>query len=106
MKAYTHWVMGTLAAIAACAVLAAEPVKTRFNIDSQALSSALNECARQGNREILFSPDLLQSLRTRGVHGEFSLTDALDQLLEGTNLRYRMTDADTILIEGRAAAPS
>jgi iron complex outermembrane recepter protein len=101
MKRDMRWITAFLTLSVAIAAVGAEPVKRRFNIASQALSSALNECARQGDREILFAPDVVENLRTAGVRGELSLTDALDRLLAGTDLSYRMTDGRTILVERR-----
>lgn len=85
---------------------AEEPPKTRFDIASQDLATALNEYALQGNREILFSPEIVQSVRTAGVRGEYTVVAALGKLLEGTGLQFRLTDTDTILVERGAYADS
>ncbi|MBL8266498.1 TonB-dependent receptor [Steroidobacter sp.] len=87
-------------------VTAQDLARARFDIEQQSLSSALNECARQAGREILFAPNLVQSLQTEGVRGEYTVTEALDRLLKGTNLRFRVTGEDTILIESASSAGS
>ena len=78
--------------------LADEAVK-HFNIDSQVLSAALNEFARQSDRQILFSTDVVDAKRTDGVRGDLAPEDALKLLLKGTGLTFRVTADHTILVE-------
>lgn len=92
---------------------AAAEKRIQFNIVAQDLASALNEFARQSAQELLFSTDLAASKRTSGIVGEFAPTDALKALLQGTGLRYRVNNDNTILIEKgdfdsawRAGSPS
>ena len=70
-----------------------------FNIEQQSLSTALNEFARQSDRQILFSTDVANAKRTRGIKGELEPEAALRQLLKGTGLTFRVTADDTILVE-------
>lgn len=71
----------------------------QFEIPPQSLASALQSFGVQSQRQVLFKPSLAQGKRTRGVTGAQSVTAALDLLLAGTGLRYRVTEGGTILIE-------
>lgn len=91
----------TVAAIlgqSSIAAAQAHPGAKRFDISDQLLASALNEFARQSNRQILFSTDVVDAKRTRGVKGDLEPEAALRELLKGTGLTYRVT-AGTILVE-------
>jgi iron complex outermembrane receptor protein len=70
-----------------------------FDIQSQELAAALGEFARQSDRQILFSTEVAASKRTRGIRGELEPEVALRQLLQGTDLTFRITADDTILVE-------
>ncbi|WP_380872092.1 TonB-dependent receptor [Sphingomonas sp. DBB INV C78] len=75
----------------------------RIDIDVQPLGSALNRLAVQGQRQILFTPDLVANQRAPAVHGTMPTEAALTRLLDGTGLQYRSQD-NVLLIE-RAPAP-
>jgi iron complex outermembrane receptor protein len=99
---------GVPAAIVAALVAAqgqavAQTPRIPFDIEGQQLASALHEFARQSDRQILFSNDVVQTRRTRGVKGELSPDTALAELLKDTGLKYRETSDGTILIENAAA---
>ena len=47
-----------------------------FNIEQQSLSSALNEFARQSDRQILFSTAVANAKRTRGIKGDLEPEEA------------------------------
>ena len=82
---------------AAMAVPSGEPKP--FDIGGQPLNSALGEFARQSNRQILYSTEVVLAKRTGGVKGELSAESALKMLLQGTGLTFRVTADDTILVE-------
>jgi outer membrane receptor protein involved in Fe transport len=71
----------------------------RFDIEQQSLSTALNEFARQSDRQILFSTAVANAKRTHGIRGDLEPEDALRQLLKGTGLTFRVTSDNTILVE-------
>jgi len=78
-------------ALLAAVVLIAPPAradeaKKSFNIPAQDLSAALREFARQSNREILFSSDVVHGKATKGVQGDLIADTALSKLLAGTGL--------------------
>jgi iron complex outermembrane receptor protein len=71
----------------------------RFDIEQQSLSTALNEFARQSDRQILFSTAVANAKRTHGIRGDLEPEDALRRLLKGTGLTFRVTSDHTILVE-------
>jgi len=79
-------------------VAAADGLKT-FNIERQSLSSALNEFARQSERQILFSTEIVRSKQARPIKGQLEAEAALRLLLKGTGLKFRVTSDNTILVE-------
>ena len=82
------WSSAAVAALTMMATPAAGAQQLRkFDIAGGTLARALNVFARQANREIIFSSDLVAGKRTRGVRGDLMPHDALDALLQGTGLR-------------------
>ena len=77
-----------------------------FAIEPQALSSALLEFADQSGLELLFDARIAQGQMTKGAEGRFTPEAALRQLLAGSGLSYRFTDATTVTLERAASEPS
>jgi outer membrane receptor protein involved in Fe transport len=84
--------------VAAALAHADDPARS-FDIPAQDMQSALNEFARQSDRQILFSTDVAASRHTAGVKGQLAPEAALEQLLKGTGLRFRVTADRAILVE-------
>lgn len=72
-----------------------------FDIPAQSLASALQELGRQGNLQVLFSPETVQGLRSSPVKGRFSPTQAAGELLRNSGIRYSVQD-NTLIISGAA----
>ena len=53
------------------------------------LGQALTRFSEQSDRDILFTPDLVAGLRTRGVSGAMGSAAALTALLSGSDLSWR-----------------
>src|SRR5258708_11620380 len=91
-----------LAVVAAVALIAppaqADEVKTTFNIPAEDLSTALREFARQSSREILFSSEVAQGKKTKGVKGDLTADAALTKLLAGTGLVVAKSANGTTLV--------
>ena len=93
--------------LAACAAIALAPTmahaqtgdRVRYNITSRDLGTALTELARQSNREIYFPADLTRGRRAPRLTGQLTVEQALDRLLQGTGLRYRINSSGAITIE-------
>jgi hemoglobin/transferrin/lactoferrin receptor protein len=66
-------------------------VATRtYNIPPQSLDSAVPLFARQSGRQITADAAALQGLATQGLQGTLSFDEALQRLLAGTGLSYRV----------------
>jgi iron complex outermembrane receptor protein len=70
------------------AELAAE-VKA-YRIPAGSVTAALNRLADANGAQLVYKSRLTRDLATSGVSGEFTLEGALDHLLAGTGLRYRL----------------
>lgn len=80
-----------------------------YNIAPQSLDSAVPLFARQSGRQITADAAALQGLATQGVQGTLSFDEALQRLLAGTGLSYRIVSGTTIALQrpGQSdAAPS
>lgn len=80
----------------------AQPVaeKRSYNIEAQALGSALSSYAEQSGIEIIFTPDAVRGKRSNALRGSYSPAEALTLLLRGTGLAARRGSETTILVEG------
>lgn len=75
-----------LAALLSAGVAHAEPVK--LDIPAQSLASALREFGKQAGLEVLYSPDVVKGVKSRGVSGSLEPEEALDTLLQGSGISY------------------
>ncbi|WP_369059293.1 TonB-dependent receptor [Caulobacter sp. 73W] len=92
---------GLCAAVAAPAQAAPS---ARFDIPAGwPLERALTAFSAQSDRDILFSPALVEGLKSRKVSGRLGSDAALDQLLRGTGLTWRSFQG-RVLIERVAVA--
>ncbi|WP_411271156.1 TonB-dependent receptor domain-containing protein [Alteromonas sp. CYL-A6] len=64
----------------------------RFVIPAQDANTALTELAKQADTTLLFPYDLARRVRVNPLEGEFTLNEALQKLLKGTELAV-VTDA-------------
>ena len=62
------------------------PVKRATNIPPQSLGAALQELAKERGFQIVYVSEDVNSLRTGGAVGDFTPTEALQKLLEGTEI--------------------
>ena len=62
-----------------------------FEIPSQKVEDALNRVAQQTKHQLLFSLELVEPLKSPAVVGEYTVQQALNRLLEGSNLSGRVT---------------
>ncbi len=75
-----------------------------FNINAQALSSALSEFTRQTKKEILYTTQLVANKKTAGVKGSLDPLAALSQLLKDTGLNYSTTPSGAIILSESESA--
>lgn len=76
-----------------------------FDIPAQPLSSALVQFADQAGVQFTAPGASLDGLRSGGIHGRYSPTEALARLLRRTGLGYRIVDRGTVAIT-RPGAPA
>lgn len=83
--------------IASPAVLAQEPL---YDIDIPSLNAAeaLNELAEQTGAVMLFPYDLAVARQSKAVVGRFTLTEALEALLDGSGLSGGLSDKQVVQI--------
>ncbi len=76
-----------------------------FSIPAGALGSAIMRFGDSANLQVLYPADLVRGKSTAGVSGTLLREAALAQLLAGSGLAYRFTDANTVTIfDPRAGA--
>jgi iron complex outermembrane receptor protein len=84
--------------VSGCALLAAavpaeaaSPRAVPFDIHQPSMPEALAELAREAGVELLFDPQLVQTLKARPVRGRLSADAALTALLRGSAIGHRAT---------------
>ncbi|WP_082056749.1 TonB-dependent siderophore receptor [Pseudomonas sp. 10-1B] len=76
---------------------AAYAEQVSVNIAAQPLSTALQQLGQQTQMQILYSPELVQGLKSSPVSGSLSTDEVLQRMLQGSGLSYRV-DGHTILL--------
>lgn len=80
-------------------VAAGEAAKAvTFNITSTDLAGALNQFAQQSDQQIVFATNVTSGKSVRPLQGAYEPRKALDAILEGSGLKYRVNANKTILI--------
>jgi len=69
-----------------------------FQIPAGPLSRALNSLARQAGLALTFEPELTRGKTTEGLSGDYTPSQALEQLLLGSGLSYRFTQGKTVTL--------
>lgn len=99
-----------LIAVTVCVSAATKKEQERpyvFEMPSQKVEEALNQVAQKTGHQLLFSVELVESLTAPTLVGEYSVQQALDRLLEGSNLSGRVTERGVIvLVAVDAKAPN
>lgn len=70
----------------------------RFDIEAQALASALRAFSEASGTAVLFDDALVADRQTQGLHGEASPRDALRILLAGTGLEARFSSVNAVTV--------
>jgi hypothetical protein len=73
-----------------------EPAKYHFKIDSQPLGTALQQFAEQSGVQIIFFSRVTEGLQAPAVHGTYTISAALEMLLSGSSLIFRVINPKTI----------
>ena len=78
----------------------------QFDIPAENLGKALRDLGDASNTQLLFSPSLVAGRSSPALHGKLSSDEALKRLLAGSNLTFRRTGANVVLIEARPVTAS
>ena len=70
----------------------------QLHIPEQVVEAALQSLAKQVGKQLLFSHQSVDSLKSNAIKGRYTLPQALTQLLEGTGLSADQTDSGVIVI--------
>lgn len=78
----------------------------RIDIPAGELSDALIALSKQYGIDLFYRPEQVKGLKTEGVHGELTTTEAVERLIEGTELKLSTdsTGAMVIGVEERSTA--
>jgi iron complex outermembrane receptor protein len=76
-----------------------------FNIPAQPLADALTAFGRQSGLQITYQPELVAGRISQAVSGSSTPAQALQQMLSGTGVTYRFTDAKTVTLERSLTQP-
>jgi iron complex outermembrane receptor protein len=88
------------------AVDAPAAIKKSISIPAQALGSALEALSTQRDVHVVYFSEDVRNRRSEQVSGEFTVDEALHQLLSGSGLTFQYLDERTITIVPMAAAPA
>ena len=83
-----------------------EPVRYHFKIDSQPMGAALQQFAEQSSVQIIFFSQVTEGLQAPAVNGTYTISGALELLLSGSRLFFRVINPKTVEIctEGSCAS--
>lgn len=104
LKAYALalGVSGAAMMLAAGPVMAQAPEASRratrdFDIAAQPLATAIAAYGRQAGLQVTAQSDVTAGVQAQAVRGQFSTTDALSRLLEGTGVTWRIDGGVVVL---------
>ena len=98
---FRHLSIAVIAALSMTAPLLAESASSlHVNIQTQSLSSALGEFAKQARLQLIADSKLLEGKKAPTLKGEMSLKEALSKLLNGSGLEA-IIEGDTMVIKAQ-----
>jgi outer membrane receptor protein involved in Fe transport len=89
--------------IAACGAAAQPPGRFNFDLPAEPLSEALRNVAVETGRNIIAPADLVGAQHVPPLSGTFTAEEAVERLLAGTGLRYRVAEGTLIVGRGPIA---
>jgi iron complex outermembrane recepter protein len=93
-----HLLAGALTLGLASAVWAGSEDPIHYTIEAPQLSAALIQLSQQSGLSIVFSDQIVRALPSPGVVGTVSTAEALDALLLGTGLDWKLVDEKVIAV--------
>jgi len=82
-----------------------DTMKFELRIAKQPLDEALQELARQSGVQVIYLSSLTEGMQSPGVSGKYTLAEALNKLLAGSGLTFRMINARAVQIRKAAGPP-
>jgi|GEM_PF-1227580 len=70
-----------------------------FDLPEQPLATTLRDIGQRTDTNVLFESGIVKGLRAPALHGRFGAQQALEQVLQGTNLQARRTSARSIVVQ-------
>jgi iron complex outermembrane receptor protein len=94
------WVMLIAVAVGLLASFPAGAAETKYelNIEAGSADVTLKSLAVQTGHSVIFQSDLVRSVQTQAIAGQYSLHDALTALLSNTELSWGLTSGGVITI--------
>jgi len=68
------------------------------HLKEQTLSNSLRDLAQQADLQILFYSDVTDNIQVASLNGQYSVEQALDTLLQDTDLQYRYLNENTLTV--------
>lgn len=81
-------------------------IKKNISIPAGGLGPALHMLSSERDIHVIFVSEDVNKLSTRGVRGDLTIEEVLNQLLNGTGLTYQYIDAQTVSILPVASEPA
>ncbi len=81
----------------------AQEQQIAFDIPPQSLTDALALFGRQSGMQVSVDAGLIRDIQSAGARGSMRPEQALRQILAGTGVNYRLTDANTAILESPVA---
>ena len=85
---------------AAAAAVQASQAARFYDIPAQPLGSALSSYAEVSGVDLVANPAAVKGKRSHAIKGNFSPEDALNEILRGTSLDYRMSSNGSVIVGG------
>ncbi|WGS88407.1 TonB-dependent receptor [Methylomonas sp. UP202] len=95
-----------ISAVSIPGIATAETTTLSFDIASQPLSSALIRFSAISGLQVLYEGRLADQIQAPALKGSFSAEQALRQLLQGSGLSFRFSNASTVTLDKTPAAPA
>ncbi len=71
----------------------------RFDISAGEMSSALNKMAETANVELSYPAAMVKDIKSEGLKGSYTIEQALQHILKGSGLNYRLTGDHSVTVE-------
>ena len=84
------------------AAYAADPTY-RFDIPREPLSQALTDFSQASAQQIIYSESVVKGRTAAGLHGSYTVADAIHTLLNGTDLKVDVNPAGVLMIRAKNA---